>query len=560
VADEIKVKITGDYDSKGADEAIKDAKEIEKLDPELKITADADAAVTDIDKVTEAAQALSREDTVIKITAQIDAAKADLERLQTELINTGEKAEDTARQLDRTTGGGDGSNLRGNAIADLTGPLGDASGAASDFAGVFDGLGDIASEAGRKMGLSQQAAGQLSSVIGGLGVVAAAGVAVWTMWNKKQEEAKKKAEEHRKAARELFKAIEEGNSEASADKFIEMYQDVIDKGIEAGLSVNEIVDGIRGIGDAVPASNSKLDELNTKIGDLSAARDDFVSKSGTTPFALESAQNLQLQIDKLVEQKDALLNSRDAYQEELAASKASDTQRQEVIDSLGDVVAAEIEAKNKVLLYENQVDSTTLAVNTDVALMEAKWDELHGKIDKEKALLTYKQQVEDLKQAHIDAGTAATEHGAGSPEHIAAVEAVRLKTLDLETETVNLAQKYTDMPAEKVTELVAKIDAGSIETLPQEIDAAVNSKDYRVSVHLDRIVFDGETHAAGSTNIRFNNASASGSVSVGVSSAPQQVNVNLPRGARAGDISKALGVSARRNGTLFANPVVTYAK
>ena len=46
------------------------------------------------------------------------------------------------------------------------------------------------------------------------------------------------------------------------------------------------------------------------------------------------------------------------------------------------------------------------------------------------------------------------------------------------------------------------------------------------------------------------------------SAGPQTVNVNLPRGARHGDIARAMGVSTRRNGRRYgtASGSVSYAR
>jgi hypothetical protein len=172
---------------------------------------------------------------------------------------------------------------------------------------------------------------------------------------------------------------------------------------------------------------------------------------------------------------------------------------------MSDVEYQEDQNIAKAATYAEQVDKTQREVTSDINAMKAKWDELNGNITKEKALINYRQEVADTKQAMEDAGKAAKEHGVGSPEHVAALENARLKQLDLEQSTVDLAQKYTDLPPTVLTDVKAVIDAGSLDLLPETIQAAIDRKDYRVKAHLDTIVIDGETHAAGSTTIKVSN-------------------------------------------------------
>src|SRR6185436_7878852 len=110
-----------DRASSGLDDIADAAERVEKLEPELEVTADTDTAERDIKQVSEQAAALSRQDVEVQLRAQIDDLKAQTRRAQDELKGVAEQADDTNRHLDRMGGEG-GLSTRGQAIADLTGP------------------------------------------------------------------------------------------------------------------------------------------------------------------------------------------------------------------------------------------------------------------------------------------------------------------------------------------------------------------------------------------------------------------------------------------------------
>src|SRR5580765_2675024 len=238
----IQIDITArDKASEVIDDVADAAADVEKLDPEVTVTADTGGAVADLKTVDEAAGRLSRDDTELVIRAQIDQAKGQLKELEAQLKSTGEQADTTNRKLDDTTGAAGPGNLRGNAIADLTGPLGDASSAASDFAGVFDGLGDAAEAAAGKLGLSQGVADKLGSAIGGLGVAVAAGAAIWSLWTAHAEAARKKARELAEAQTEVAKAIRDGNRDAAIANFHKAYDEAIAGAEKFGLKAKDVI-------------------------------------------------------------------------------------------------------------------------------------------------------------------------------------------------------------------------------------------------------------------------------------------------------------------------------
>lgn len=187
-----------------------------------------------------------------------------------------------------------------------------------------------------------------------------------------------------------------------------------------------------------------------------------------------------------------------ATQAEVAAQIAeTDKESRKLASGMGEIHDAEQEAASAATVFKTAAANALQDAQLHVAEMQAAWDELHNHISQEKSLIQYKQQIRDVKDAQIEAWKVTAEKGPGSPESIEAIENARLKTLDLEESTADLAQKYTDMPEKKVTDLIAQIDSGSIEQLPGQIQSAIDSKTYRVNAHIDNIIADGETHAAG---------------------------------------------------------------
>jgi hypothetical protein len=291
------------------------AAELEKIDPEIVATADVDQAEREIDRLGDDVREIQRADAEIVLRAKVDAAKAELQSLQGELKQVGEKADTTARQLDRVDGpsSGGGLNTRGNAIADLTGPLGEASGAASDFAGVFDGLGDIAEDVAGKLGASASTSAAVSSALGGLGIAVAAGAALWSYWSGQQKKAKEAADKTREAAVKLNEALRSGNVEQFADQLVEQYGDVFDAAKEAGLSVAETTDFIANGARTVPTLEAALQSLEDQMYAQVAANG-------------KETEATREQYSALISLKQEIIDARQAYEDgEISAADYQST-------------------------------------------------------------------------------------------------------------------------------------------------------------------------------------------------------------------------------------------
>lgn len=196
---------------------------------------------------------------------------------------------------------------------------------------------------------------------------------------------------------------------------------------------------------------------------------------------------------------DGLTKVADGYRETSPAIAETERETRRLEGAMGDLTSAEVEAANKALAYEMQVDKTNTAVQQDIAAMQAKWDELSGNIDREQAWIGIQQQVADVRTAIEEAGKVTKEKGPGSPEALAANQEAQMKTLALKEEVINYGREILGLPPEKVTELLAQIDQANFDATLSEMDRQLLTRTFRINAHLDTIVVDGETHAAGRT-------------------------------------------------------------
>lgn len=514
MADEkIQIDITAKDDASKKIDAVADsAGDLEKLSPEVTVAADTGNAVADIGAVADAAGRISHDDTVLVIKAQIDQAKGELNALQTELKNTGEAADTTNRKLDDTTGTAGPGNLRGNAISDLTGPLGDASGAASDFAGVFDGLGDAAEAAAGKLGLSQGVADKLGSAIGGLGVAVAAGAAIWTLWTQHAEAARKKAKELAEAQLALGEALIDGNAEAARSNFHKLYDDAIASAERYGLKQKDVINFITGQTDAIPG-------LTAKYHELQAEQD------------ATQARTLGAPADMFVELARHLDEARDSYGG--AAGKAADAAlaNKALDDALGVTATSQKEMTAAVRDSIPKLD----AAEQKVRDLEAGYSSLDDR-------LSNKRAIEDFQNAMIEAQKKVAGGATLTQDEVRGIE-----------DAIRHAGEVAGLTPIEVQTEIDRVEQGDIDGAFLDTQRKIDAKgplNMNVKIHPElpprlKIVTRGGTTLLDEALTPIASAASA-------SSAPSTiVNVQLPRGVRAGDIARAVGVNRRRNGRRF---------
>lgn len=526
----INIPIQTSYDDKGAKEALQDVEKLDKADPTVEVDADVSSATDDIDTVTQSAQDLiDRNPWIAEVLSDTAAAKGDLESLQSKLRDTGETADDTGDHFDKIGRGG-GPQVGVQSLSDMLGPLGDVSGQASEAGQAVEGIGQFAEAAAAKVGIESAA---MSSAIGGIGIAVGIAAAVWSVFKAKQEEARKKTAEHLKIQGELLDAIKEGNREAASKKFLELYGDIIDKGHEAGLSTNEVVDAIRGTGDAADTAQAKIDTLDTRLVDLRDAYDKLhatTAASGAVPSGEEKA--LADQIVSLGHQRDALIDAQTEYGD-------LSTKQQESVDLQGDVQDALFGTTDK-------LDDTAAAAQR----AKEKADDLSAAFDTLRGNMDVTRESQDLTSALL---TAMDNVNTG-------VGNTRDEIRTIEDTVIQVAEATGRTPIEVKTEL-EKLNQGDMAGVLADTQAWFNQ--HQIQVHA-QLASDTLANIRNTLNklpgINLTGLSAGGQSAT--AGRAQTVNVNLPRGARTGDIARAMGLSTRRNGRRYGNPsgTVTYAR
>jgi hypothetical protein len=179
VAEQVRVDLEArDNASKVIDKVADAAEALEKLDPEVEVTADTGAATADLDQLADDAAALSKVDAEIVARARVDDARAELKRLQDDMRDTADTAR---RELD---GIGAGATTAGDGLGRAADEGGRAKSAMANMGGnVASELGDIAGVGGiaaQSLGELAEAAAEGELSLGQLAKVAGpmAGLAV----------------------------------------------------------------------------------------------------------------------------------------------------------------------------------------------------------------------------------------------------------------------------------------------------------------------------------------------------------------------------------------------
>lgn len=556
MADKINVEIVSEYDDADAKKALADAEKIDKLDPEITVTAD-DQASADIDQVGNKAEALSREDIELIIQARVDSALADLSRVDSQLKQTEEQAQRTNRQLDDTTGGGGGGlKTRGNAIADLTGPLGEASSAASDFAGVMDGVGDIAEDMSRKIGLSETAAAGVGSAIGGLGILVAGAAAAWSIWKSRQDEAKKKQQELIDKTQKWVDLFRQGEGTQAAESFVTANQKLLDLLDAEGVSVTELF-------DAFNNGKTSLSDIDTRLLGIATR----LSQLG--PMDIGNAaeiERLTAERDRLQDLEDQAFALKGAWDESTASGKRHDDQvaaaaagfqqatddGEDFHDSLHGVNQ---EAKNGKVPLDNYHDSLH-DVGIELDDTRTALEKLKGELDMEERIDTVTDSIRDFEDTLADSDST--------------MEDVADQARETKQAILEYSEGIKDIPPVVQTEVAALIDEGKYAEALRRLQFLEHMREVKVRVTLvDRFGHNiGGISAdrledlleASGTSLPAPAPGVPTATPMAVSAGATTVNVNMPAGSRGVDVLRQVSGQTRRSGRRYGVPVVHYAR
>lgn len=316
---------------------------------------------------TDVAVDVDAEDQASRVIADVDQAADALDgrdiTADVKVTGAGAAADDMDRFRKSAEDAGGSAHIGGNAIADMAGPLGDAEGAASTAAGVFDGLADTVEGLAPKLGLSAAAA---SSIATGLGLVGFAVAGVAALYTKITGDAKKAREEAARFAdeqRQINDLLKEGRSAAAGAKFLDLYDGLPEAAGNAGIALEEATRFITGQTDVLPALNSQLAVLR---GELAKAAEAAAENRAFEP----QAQAIEDQIGVLERGKNQLVGLRDEYVKNGDTARTTAGQERQVGDALqGTATGAEaariaeenlrlsrIEAANSTFAYQRAMD------------------------------------------------------------------------------------------------------------------------------------------------------------------------------------------------------------
>lgn len=336
-----------------------DVETLDKLSPTVDVVADTGTARGDIQTVADDLDTLSKQDTEILLKARIDDAKAALKDLRDDLEKTERKADDLGDEFQRAGG----RIPKGQAIGDLTGPLGDVSSKASEISGVFDGLNDLTEGFAGKLGLSQGAADKLAGAVGGVGLGITAAITIWGVFKQRQEEAARKQQELIDKTKEFQDLLEDRKFEEAGQKLVDMYGDAFDAAETFGLGVQDTTKFITGQATEIPALQAQLRTLEDQYnkGEISARE-----------YKLETYR-LGAEVNK----------ARDKYIDANGSLKDQRNRLDDVSGALRDTADDTDRVTSAQERMEKQADATKDALNR-----------MQGALNFERAMLNFAQDLE----------------------------------------------------------------------------------------------------------------------------------------------------------------------
>jgi hypothetical protein len=510
VADEkIRVDIESVYDDKDAQQALEDAETIDKADPTLEVGADTSAAQSELAGVRDDAEKLTGHEWVTKILAETQSAKEDLEALQKEAQHTGDELEQAGNR-------GSGSfKGNGQAIADLTGPLGDASGAASDFAGVVEGLGATTQGVFASMGVSAET---FEAALGPISLAIAAGAAAWTIFKQRSEDARKKAEEVRKQIEGINEAFRKGDVEGTAGGIADSFEKIATQAAAAGFNIDDytqfllegtgpMADFVAGQHDLEQAAKDEVDALggrayqlginNQKLAEVTATTGDLTSKLDANKASWDGANG-----------------SAEAH------GRTVDHLANDVLPSYG--LAAKDAKTDTDTLGKGMRETRQKAIDLNDEI-----DRLKGNLDVEEEALNFSEQITTAME------TAKTKTGLS-----------RQEVIDLEKSVIQAGETTGKTPLQIKAE-VQKVEDGDLTAVAWDVEAWYQQNPVKIASQLDRPKLTSGSSGQGTAKPQMVEPAGT-------------VNVLLPRGYR-GDVVAEVTGAARRNGRRYGARGVRYA-
>lgn len=461
MAEQVRVDITAEDKASGKLDAVADlAAKVDKADPTVTVDADTGQATravadvaADVAKLTDADRVVVLKLQASELRAQLADVNAAIDKATAATISpdvdpaAARKVKDLRDDIDRM-GGSDGPRLAGNQIADLAGPFGAASSAASDFGGIFDGLADISEKVAGAVGLN---AAKMASAISGIGFGVAAAVALWSVLKERQRAA---AEEQKKVIdgqRKLNEAVREGRIDQAAQAWIDSYGTLYDRVKRAGITWEEFITSV---------TESRPDSVVDK---LNATRDATGEMS-----------------DRAADASAAIAEAAEQYDRANKTLGGTESQLNDVKVALGGV--------------EGKTDDATGATSRlqdQLRLVKDRLDRLQSDISADRSLLDLETAFDNVRDAaneqmtaQIEANTA-TAQGADDAvaKQDAAADAARNSrdaVLELRDTTLTYLRDLGGIPATKITEIDLLLRQGDVDAAERKIAEVTRDRDVRI--------------------------------------------------------------------------------
>jgi len=492
---------------------------LEDLTPEVEVTADTTDASRALDALETDTEALTRADQEVVLKGKVSDAQAALKALRTDLEQTGKEAQRAEHAVD-DIGRAQGPRLAGNTVADLTGPLGEASGVASDLGGVFDGLGDTAEGAWIKMGGSEAGGAAIGGALAGVGFAVAGVAAAWSFFRQQQKKAEEQQKKLLEGQKKLNDAYAKGDVAEWGQTFIDTYKDAADAAADAGVPLEELVRFVDGQAKTIPSAERAWAQYEDQL-------------AAVTP--LEEAQMTvaeKAQVGRAraaLEQRDIMLKARDDY-----------VKNNGLLDDQADAATKAGEAHGKLADNVDLVTRREEAQERATDRLTDSMDRLQGSLNMERTLLDFTEDFDAAMKATAE-GTALTGD----------------EILDLKQDVIDVAE-FAGLNPVEVKSLLESVENGDYLYVRDTVNAY--SERYPVSVNTD-LLDPPITEWANRSAAAMRKALAGyniyggggGATSSGrSSSATSVVNVtqHVPRGYR-GDLLADAAAAARRSGGLY---------
>lgn len=358
-------------------------------------------------------------DATVEVDIDLDEAKA-------------RRAGDAFDDIDRKGRGmADGVGFGNSALRDLTGPLGDTVGPAGDLGDAFEGLGDIAAGLGVKLGLGEEAASKLAGAVAGVGVVVAAGVAAWSLY----QNAQKKAAEEAAKLLEIQKKVADGKFNDAAADLAKEYGGTLRELERFGLGSQDLVRTLNG-------QTGPLDDLKRRYADLGAEIDKATGLGVVGGAGNERVRALETERAAL----DTLITNLGGYQTAWQESGQDIVANSRYTDELTVALGGTRE----------EAEKTRDAVR-DIG---TAFDDLTKALDDQTAIEEVRDAFDDIEDAALDAWTAASENAPDAERKMRDYEqAVR----DGIAAVLGLGDELDGLPDETVAAIAVKVSENDLE-------------------------------------------------------------------------------------------------